>query len=117
MTGLARLQFRFELNTKAVRFPLAYQNLIESQIIFTFQDNGFGMDKATRKKLFTLFFSSQARKGTGLGLFISHKIIQQHGGTISVQSKLGCGATFKVRIPKKPAKSGGSAPLLEAGLV
>jgi signal transduction histidine kinase len=89
----------------------------KGHIIFTVQDNGIGMDEATKEKLFTLFFSSKARKGTGLGLFISHKIIQQHGGTISVQSKPGNGATFKVRIPKMPAKSGGGAPLVETGLI
>jgi signal transduction histidine kinase len=77
----------------------------KTHIIFTVQDNGIGMDEATKEKLFTLFFSSKARKGTGLGLFISHKIIQQHGGTISVQSKPACGATFKVRIPKMSEKA------------
>jgi len=69
-------------------------------IAFTVSDNGIGMDSETLSKIFTLFFSSKGEEGTGLGLFISHKIIEQHGGTISVNSKPGRGSEFIVRIPK-----------------
>jgi PAS domain S-box-containing protein len=62
-------------------------------------DNGIGMDRETRERLFSLFFSSKGLKGTGLGLFISNKIIDKHGGTISVESEPGEGATFVVRLP------------------
>ena len=62
-------------------------------------DNGIGMDRETREKIFSLFFSSKGLKGTGLGLFISNKIVDKHGGTIEVESEAGRGTTFVVRIP------------------
>ena len=75
------------------------------QIIFEVKDNGIGMDRETRESLFTLFFSSKGNKGTGLGLFIADKIIDQHGGRISVKSKPGQGSSFKVMLPKVVALS------------
>jgi signal transduction histidine kinase len=72
----------------------------DKQITFEIKDNGIGMDRETRESLFTLFFSSKGNKGTGLGLFIAHKIIDQHGGKISVESKPGRGSNFMISIPK-----------------
>jgi PAS domain S-box-containing protein len=69
------------------------------QIEFEIKDNGIGMDRETRESLFTLFFSSKGNKGTGLGLFIADKIIDQHGGKISVESRPGRGSNFKITIP------------------
>jgi len=63
------------------------------------EDDGIGMDRETREKLFSLFFSSKGIKGTGLGLFISNKIIDKHGGTIEVDSEPGRGTQFLVRLP------------------
>jgi PAS domain S-box-containing protein len=71
-----------------------------NDILFDVRDNGIGMDEKTREKLFTLFHSSKGREGTGLGLFISSKIIEQHGGSIKVESSLGKGSQFMVRMPK-----------------
>ena len=69
-------------------------------IIFDVYDNGTGMDKETRENLFTLFFSSKGNKGTGLGLFISNRIIQQHGGVIKVDTAPGKGSHFRIMLPK-----------------
>jgi signal transduction histidine kinase len=69
-------------------------------ILFEVSDTGTGMDRETREKLFTLFFSSKGIKGTGLGLFISHKIIAQHGGSIHVASTPGYGSQFVIKLPK-----------------
>jgi signal transduction histidine kinase len=57
------------------------------------------MDRRTCEKLFTLFFSTKGDKGTGLGLFIADKIIDQHGGKIAVESRPGKGSNFKITIP------------------
>lgn len=70
-------------------------------IRFDVWDNGIGMDRETREKIFTLFFSSKGHLGTGLGLFISNKIIRQHGGEIIVESSLGKGSHFTIRMPKQ----------------
>jgi PAS domain S-box-containing protein len=72
----------------------------EDEIIFDVSDNGIGMDKETREKMFTLFYSSKGREGTGLGLFISNQIIEQHEGSIQVDSTPGEGSRFIVRMPK-----------------
>jgi signal transduction histidine kinase len=69
-------------------------------IIFNVSDNGIGMDRETREKIFTLFFSTKGTKGTGLGLFIADKIVRQHGGSIHVESAVGRGSRFVIRIPK-----------------
>jgi len=70
-------------------------------ILFEIHDNGIGMDSATFEKIFTLFYSSKGRKGTGLGLFIANKIVRQHGGRITVKSTLGKGSRFTIHIPKE----------------
>ncbi|MBW2138346.1 MAG: response regulator [Deltaproteobacteria bacterium] len=69
------------------------------------QDNGIGMDRETRENIFTLFFSSKGGRGTGLGLFVSHEIIQKHGGTINVESAPGQGTLFLIRIPRTQPES------------
>jgi signal transduction histidine kinase len=71
----------------------------KDRLEFDILDNGIGMDSATQEKLFTPFFSSKGDKGTGLGLFIANKIIEQHGGQIEVSSAPGRGSLFRVMIP------------------
>jgi PAS domain S-box-containing protein len=68
-------------------------------MVFEVEDNGIGMDRETREKLFSLFFSSKGIKGTGLGLFIANKIVDKHGGSISVDSQPGRGSRFLIRLP------------------
>jgi PAS domain S-box-containing protein len=68
-------------------------------VVIEIEDNGIGMDRETREKAFSLFFSSKGLKGTGLGLFISNKIVDKHGGTIEVSSEPGQGSRFVVRLP------------------
>jgi signal transduction histidine kinase len=71
----------------------------KDRLEFDILDNGIGMDPATQEKLFTPFFSSKGDKGTGLGLFIANKVIEQHGGQITVSSAPGRGSLFRVMIP------------------
>jgi signal transduction histidine kinase/FixJ family two-component response regulator len=71
----------------------------DGEIVFEIADNGVGMDEATREKVFELFFSSKASRGTGIGLVVTQKIVSQHGGRIGVESEPGKGTTFFVRIP------------------
>ena len=69
--------------------------------MFEIEDNGIGMDRETREKAFSLFFSSKGAGGTGLGLFIANKIAQAHGGSIDVQSEEGKGSHFIVELLRK----------------
>jgi signal transduction histidine kinase len=71
------------------------------------EDNGVGMNPEQLKNLFTLFFSTKGSKGTGLGLFITDKIIRQHGGTITVDSAVGRGSRFGIMLPRRASKSEG----------
>ena len=69
-------------------------------IVITIEDNGKGMDANTQKQIFDPFFTTKRTKGgTGLGLAIAFRIIEEHGGNISVNSKLGSGTKFTLRIP------------------
>jgi len=74
----------------------------DDNISFIFSDNGIGMDRETRDKAFSLFFSSKGSEGTGLGLFIANKIAQKHGGKIELESELGKGSSFTLIFPKYP---------------
>lgn len=67
------------------------------------QDDGAGMPPEVMAKIFDPFFTTkEIGKGTGLGLSISYKIVQQHGGKISVESKPGSGTKFTVWLPLTP---------------
>ncbi|MFQ5484830.1 MAG: sensor histidine kinase [Desulfobacterales bacterium] len=77
----------------------------EDQILFEVRDNGIGMDQETKESLFTLFFSSKGNRGTGLGLFITYKIIEQHGGKIIVDATLGEGSRFLIQMPRVISES------------
>jgi len=75
----------------------------EAGIELEIWDNGVGMNEEIRKNLFNLFFSSKGEKGTGLGLFIAHKTIEQHSGKVSVVSEPGQGACFSIILPRATA--------------
>ncbi len=72
----------------------------KDKVLFKIQDNGLGMDKATLKNIFTIFFSSKGNKGTGLGLFIANKVIAQHRGDIKVMSNKNRGTKFIIKLPR-----------------
>jgi PAS domain S-box-containing protein len=65
-------------------------------IRFQVVDNGTGMDDDIQRKLFTDFFSTKGYKGTGLGLPVTQKIVQEHGGKVDVRSQPGEGSTFSL---------------------
>jgi signal transduction histidine kinase len=63
-------------------------------------DTGCGIPQEHLSKLFDPFFSTKSTgKGTGLGLSVSLGIIQRHNGTIDVESSVGKGSTFIIRLP------------------
>ncbi|UCG52881.1 MAG: PAS domain-containing sensor histidine kinase [Candidatus Latescibacterota bacterium] len=71
------------------------------RVRFEVADNGIGMDRETKEKMFSLFFSSKGMEGTGLGLFIANNIAAAHGGSIDVESEVDRGTRFTVHLSRK----------------
>jgi PAS domain S-box-containing protein len=68
--------------------------------VVTVTDTGHGISHQDLQKIFDPFFTTkEVGKGTGLGLTVVHGIIQEHGGTITVESELGRGTTFTITLP------------------
>jgi two-component system NtrC family sensor kinase len=70
-----------------------------------FQDQGVGLSRQAQLHLFEPFYTTK-NQGTGLGLSISYGIVEQHGGTIEVESHQGQGSRFTVKLPHSRAVSG-----------
>ncbi|MCD4722323.1 MAG: response regulator [Desulfobacula sp.] len=70
---------------------------------FEVKDNGCGMDKNTQKQLFDPMFSSKGGKGTGLGLLVTSKLIEEHNGVIETKTSPGDGSTFTIKLPYEKA--------------
>ena len=71
------------------------------QVCITVQDNGLGMSPAGLRKLFGLFERLHNHvEGSGIGLFMVKKMVENAGGRISVESELGVGSTFTVLLPQ-----------------
>ncbi len=82
------------------RYQITLSGRIEnSMILIRVIDNGPGISDEIRHSLFKKFFSTKGSKGTGLGLVVTRKVIEEHKGTISVDSEPGKGATFSIIIP------------------
>ena len=62
-------------------------------------DNGTGMSAEVKEKLFTSFYSTKGQRGTGLGMLVTHKLVEEHGGRIEVETELGQGTTVSVWLP------------------
>lgn len=71
-----------------------------SMVEIMVRDDGAGMQPEQLQKIFNPFFTSKT-KGYGLGLFIVHNVVEEHGGTIEVESEPGQGTTFIIQLPAK----------------
>ncbi|NMH75507.1 PAS domain S-box protein [Bacillus sp. RO2] len=68
------------------------------QVLISFKDEGIGIPEDKLKKLGEPFYTTKER-GTGLGLMVSYKIVEEHNGTIEVSSEVGKGTTFYIKLP------------------
>jgi signal transduction histidine kinase len=86
---------------------LAEQKMAEIRVT----DTGFGIEKGDLETIFTVFVSRKGGRGTGLGLPVSQKILQEHGGRIRVDSTPGKGSTFTLELPAAlPRSTEGGEP-------
>jgi signal transduction histidine kinase len=78
----------------------------KSTVWITVEDNGPGIPVEEMDQLFSPFVSTKKSRGTGLGLPVSQKIIQEHGGRILVHSDPGSGSRFTLELPAVLPPSG-----------
>ena len=84
-TGLVRVECRYDAENR--------------QSIIDVTDNGAGISAPMMKHLFELFHSTKGNRGTGLGLAVAKKIVEEHEGSITATSTPGQGTSFKIRLP------------------
>jgi histidine kinase len=80
------------------------------QVLISVSDNGPGLSPEARKRLFSGLFTSKGSKGTGLGLLVSQKIAEEHGGTLEFSNLSGGGVRFTLAMPDL-AENGGQAQM------
>ena len=101
---------RFAMDySRAWRITLTSAREQTGFVRFEVADNGIGMSPEVQAKLFQSFFSTKGHQGTGLGLLVTRKLIQEHGGTIAVTSQEGEGTIFTIRLPFEPLPAEGVA--------
>lgn len=83
--------------TVASKYESMHRNLIVRVI-----DNGSGIPPDDVPQIFTPFYSNKGHRGTGLGLAVAKKVVEEHHGKIEVASKPGSGSTFTVTLPALP---------------
>ncbi len=72
----------------------------EKSILLKVEDNGYGISKEVRERIFEPFFTTKkGGQGTGLGLAIAEQVVEEHGGTIHMESEEGVGTQFLVELP------------------
>jgi len=89
-----------------IESPLPGQHRIDflaevhpERVVFIVEDTGGGMSPEKARTIFDLFSSTKGRRGTGIGLYVTRKIVQKHGGTVAVKSRPGEGSRFEIELP------------------
>jgi two-component system sensor histidine kinase HydH len=98
-----RVKVSFPMDTNDVVFDDA-RNLV----IIEVADDGHGFSEADKSKIFEPFFTTKSG-GTGLGLYVTHGIVEQHGGYILVDSTEGRGTVFTIYLPVERVQHGDSS--------
>ncbi|HDO35737.1 MAG TPA: HAMP domain-containing histidine kinase, partial [Nitrospirae bacterium] len=90
------------------RITIAARGEADSEVEIKITDTGTGIPEKIIDRIFDPFFTTKdVGKGTGLGLFVTHNIIEQHGGSISVGSRVGEGTVFTIKLPAQGGERNG----------
>ena len=81
---------------------------LDGSVLVSVKDTGAGIAAKDLSHVFDPHYTTKGRKGTGMGLFLSHQIVKAHGGSIEVKSEEGKGTEFVVRLPKFSEKGSGA---------
>ena len=76
-----------------------------NRICFEVKDNGIGMNEEEKENVFAPFYSTKGFKGTGLGMMVTAKLVEEHKGTIDIESEQGKGSCFTITLPYQAADS------------
>jgi len=99
--------------------------VVDNQVTLSVIDTGIGMPPEVRSRVFDPFFTTKGVEGMGLGLAVSYGVIRRHQGTIAVDSEVGKGSAFRIKLPaaaldahiKNNSKSGVTvAPLVRPNM-
>lgn len=120
-TGVVRINV-YELEQVLINVLLNAANAVEhggrvevetvdlgrERVAVRVHDNGAGIPPALLTRLFDPFFTTDSRRGTGLGLSVSYALIRRYGGDITVSSTVGKGSIFQIRLCRVPTVAEGS---------
>jgi two-component system, NtrC family, sensor kinase len=70
----------------------------DSRVTLSVRDEGVGISEEQQKQIFQPYFTTK-KQGTGLGLFVTQRLVQQHGGSVEFESQIGKGTTFRIHLP------------------
>ena len=99
--------------TGAITVSTEFDPLLRN-VILKVVDNGIGIEPDQLPHIFEPFHSSKGQKGTGLGLAVTKKVVEEHGGRIAVQSSPNAGTTFTVTLAMHPGALRSSAETLSS---
>ncbi len=107
LVGNALDACRFDPEADEKRHVIRLRCALDAQgaTVFEVQDNGAGIPAELTDKVFDGFFSTKGTEGTGLGLLVVRKVVEEHGGTISFSSQEGQGTRFRLVLPSSSTKA------------
>jgi signal transduction histidine kinase/DNA-binding response OmpR family regulator/ligand-binding sensor domain-containing protein len=122
VTNMLSNAFKFTPEGQEVRMEVEYPGQASvGSLLLTVKDTGIGIPSKHASRIFERFYQirdheGQPQDGTGIGLALVNELVKVLGGSISVESKEGEGATFSVRLPVTPSPVEHSLPIREEGI-
>jgi CheY-like chemotaxis protein len=114
MPGGGRITMAVRREPAGAQFPFGIVEAPERFAHFIVRDTGCGIGQETLSHIFEPLYTTK-RSGTGLGLAVTHQVVQRHGGEIFVESEVGLGTTFHIFLPLAADDAGMAIVIPEGG--